>query len=195
MTEYALDPAFVRLDYSTAYGAHVMLIPTLAWLPTPITGNMGSYIAWDSTPRDAEDMIDTFVGIAKAFLDPTSSFNLATIYTKASPTAPNTLAAIKSLAVVGTSAAGGVRKAVQATFNFKTAGGQAMKLVFLDYPHGAGQFEKQPFLSWSADALALFGELNSVASAWAGRDKTRIVAGISVTNTLNEKLRKQYHMG
>jgi len=194
MTEYGLDPASIRFDYHSAFGPHTMIVKTLPWLPSSITGSMGSYVSWSGAPVDAEAMIDDLVDKMKVFLNPTSSFDLVTIYTKATPTALSVVEAIKALAVVGTSAAGGVSKAVQATFNFKTTIAGNTKLVFLDYPHGTGDFDKQTFTSFSAGAIALFTELALVTNAWAGRDNHRINTFVSVTNTLNEKLRKSYKM-
>jgi hypothetical protein len=156
---------------------------------------MGSYLDWTGTPVDAEAMIDAFITKAKVFQDPTTTYTLAEIYTKATPTSPSILEVAKSLAVVGTSAAGGIRKAVQATFNFKTTAGNPLKVIFLDYPHGSSQFDKQYPVSFSSAANDLVDEMRSTANAWAGRDKTRPAVAISVTNTLNEALRKQYRMG
>jgi len=195
MTEYQLDPAYVKLYYTSEYAPHEHVIPTLNWVPTSITGTMGSYVAWNTVPIDAEDMIDNLVDKLKVFQDPSTSYTLAEIYTKATPTAPSILQAAKTLAVVGTSAAGGVRKAVQGTFNMKTTAGHAFKMVFLDYPHGTGQFDKQTPISFSAGAIALINEIASTGNAWAGRDKQRVNTALSVTNTLNEALRKQYRMG
>lgn len=195
MTEYGLDPAFVKLHYTSAYAPHVHIIPTLNWIPTSITGTLGSYVAWNSVPIDAEVMIDNLIDKLRPFADPTTSYDLIEIFTKASPSDPNVLVATAARTLAGTSAAAGVRKAVQATFNFKTTGGAAFKLVFLDYPHGTGQFDKQPAIALSADAVALAAEITDVGNAWAGRDKTRPSTIISVTNTLNEALRKQYRMG
>lgn len=194
MTEYGLEPAYGKLSYHSPYGSHSALIPTLAWLPSNITGQLGSYVAWDSVPRDGEDMWDTLIALLAPFHDPTTTYDLLQIFTKADENAPAIERVAKSLAVAGTSAAGGVRQAVQATFNFKTTGAQPLKLVFLDAPHGSGQFVKQTFATFNADALALFGELTSTASAWAGRDNTRPQSFLSVTYDLNDKLRKRYGM-
>lgn len=194
MTEYSLDPAFVKISYTTQYAPHVHMLPTLNWLPTSITGTMGSYVAWNTVPIDAEAMIDDMINLLAAIADPSGSYNLAEIYTKADPDAPARLQAAKVYTVLGTSVGGGVRKAVQGTLNLKTQGGQAAKVTFLDYPHGAGQFDKVTPLGFNADFIALITALASTGNAWAGRDKTRINTALSVTATLNEALRKQYRM-
>lgn len=194
MTEYSLDPAYGVLTYTTEYSLHKQVLPTLAWVPTSITGTLGSYVAWDTVPIDAEAMWDAMVAKLKPFQDPSSQYTLLEIFTKASPDDPSILVAAKDYAVAGTSAIGGVRKAVQATFNFKTVGAHPMKLVFLDYPHGTAQFDRQAGSALSVDAAALAAEISSTGNAWAGRDKQRVNTLLSVTNTLNEALRKQYRM-
>lgn len=194
MTEFSLDPAFVKISYTSAYAPHVHMLPTLNWLPTSITGTMGSYVAWDTVPIDAEAMIDDIIALLAAIADPSTTYNLAEIYTKADPDAPARLQAAKVYTTIGTSVSGGVRKAVQATLNLKTTGGNAAKVTFLDYPHGTGQFDKVTPVSFSATFVDLILALAMTSNAWAGRDKTRINTALSVTTTLNEALRKQYRM-
>lgn len=195
MTENGLFPAYVRYDYTSEYAPHTRTVPTLAWFFSSITGTMGSYLSHDADPIDAEAMIDALVVVMKEIDDPTTTYNLATVYTVDEATNRSIPRATKALTAVGTSAAGGVRKAVQATFNFRTAEINPFKLVFLDKPHGTGQFDKQPFSAFDADAIALVDELESTNNAWCGRDNSQIVACISATYTLNEALRKQYKMG
>lgn len=196
MTEYGLEPAFVKLDYVSPYAPHSMLLPTRAWLPTSITGNMGSYVAWNDDPIDAEEMIDALVAKLKVFHKPTTSFSLATIFTKPLETDPALPVAIKALAVVGTSAAVGASKAIQQTWNFRTAGTHPAKLTFLDAPMGDNvEFDRVTLLGFNADALSLVNEFCDVANAWSGRDNTRVANAIGITFTVNEALRKQYHMG
>ncbi len=195
MTEFGLYPAYVRLDYASAYAPHTRLLPTLAWVQSSITGTMGSYISWSGVPRDAEDMIDDLVAKMKPFDDPTTTYNLATIYVVDAVTNQAVPQVFKSLAVVGTSAAAGVRKAVQSTFNFRTVALNAFKVVFLDSPHGTGQFDKALPTTFSADAIALEAELGNTGNAWSARDNSKPNGLVSVTYTLNEALRKQYRMG
>lgn len=194
MTEYGLDPAYVVIDYVSEYAPHKHIIPTLAWSATNITGTMGSYTAHDSTPVDAEDMIDALVALLAPIAHTSTTYTQASVYTKPTPDDPAILERAKAYTTAGSSAASGVRKAVQATFNMKTVGAQPFKVVFLDYPHGTGQFDKQYPSSFSADAIALADALANPSNAWAGRDKTRVATFLTVTNTLNEALRKQYRM-
>lgn len=195
MTEYGLEPAFIKLDYASVFGAHAHLLCTKDWIPTSVSGTMGSYLDWNGTPRDAEAMIDDLVALLAALQKPESSYNLATIYTKAGAGAPALPVASKTLAVVGTSGLTTHAKALQMTMNMRTTGIQPSKIVFLDVPHPATDFNKIPPISWGSPESAIFAELALDGNAWAGRDNTQIKDRVSITWTLNEALRKQYKMG
>lgn len=194
MTEYGLQPSYIRLDYSTPFGQHSQTLPTKQWLPTSITGAMGSYVNWQDDPIDAEAMIDAFIVKAKKFLGTDYSYDLATIFNYGDGIAKFLPVAIKALAVAGTGSNTAPRKAVSQTFNLRSVGGQAAKLIFLDSAHGANDFDKQTYLDFNADAIALVGEYFDTANAWSARDNTRPDAAISVTYDLNDALRKQYRM-
>jgi len=194
MTEYSLDPAFVRLDYVSVWGPHVHLIPTKEWLPTSISGTMGSYVDWTSTPVDAEAMIDDLVAAFAPIHKDNTNYTLATIYTKDGVDAPAIPVATKALSVAGSSALTTHAKAIQATFNMRTLGVQPFKLVFLDVPHSGGDFDKETPFTFSAAEIAIFAEVMNPARAWAGRDNTQGAAAISVTWNINQSLRKRYGM-
>jgi hypothetical protein len=194
MVEYGLQPSYVKIDYSTIFGNHSHTIPTLQWLPTSITGAMGSYVAWDSVPRDAEDMIDSLVTVLKPMIGSDSSYDLATVFNFDSTADIFLPVAFKTLAVAGTGATTAPRKACQQTINIRTTGGHQMKIVHLDHSIGATEFDKISALSFSGAALALVGEITSTAAAWSGRDNTRPLAPVSATFDLNDALRSQYRM-
>jgi len=194
MTEYSLQPSYVQLDYSTPFGNHSQSIATVQWIPTSITGDMGSYVAWNTVPIDAEAMIDAFVAVEAPFLGTDYSYDLATIFNFDGAANKFLPVATKALAVAGTGATAQPRKAVSQTFNYRSTGGGAVKLTFLDSSHAGADFNKQSFLDFNADAIALFAEFSSDANGWSARDNTRPSTAISVTYDLNDALRKQYHM-
>jgi hypothetical protein len=194
MTEYGLQPSYVRLDYHSAYGPHSQTIPTKQWLPTSITGAMGSYVGWGSVPIDAEDMIDGYVAVAKKMLLPSSQYDLATVFNWDAGADRFIPVASKSIGVAGTSGTGSPNKAVSFTMNLRTDGGQPMKLVWLDYAHVAAEFNKITAGSFSADQLAIADYVADIDNAFSGRDNTRPGAIVSGTFDLNDALRKQYRM-
>jgi hypothetical protein len=194
MTEYGLEPAFVKLDYATVFGAHTHLICTTDWIPTNLSGVMGSYLGHTGLPVDAEAMIDDLCAAMAYIHKDDTTITQATIFTKADEDSPAIPRASKALAVAGTSGLTTHAKAIQKTMNFRSAGIQAAKLVFLDVPHSALDFNKEYPIDWTADDLALFGELSLATNAWTARDNTVITSPVSITWNLNQQLRKQYKM-
>lgn len=196
MAVNSLSPASVKIDYHSNYGAHVMTIPTKEWLPTNITGTLGSYLAWDGTTSvDAEVMINDLVDLLKVYALPTVVFDSATIYTQATPTADNIPQRSAALTQVGTSSATGFSEAQSATFNFKTLANGDAKLVLLDSPIGSNGFVAVHPAAFGAAEIALNAEFTSLTAAWSGRDDTRPSGLRKITYDLNEKLQKAYRMG
>jgi len=194
MTEYGLQPSYVKLDYSTPFGNHSHTIPTLQWLPTSIMGNMGSYVAWDTVPIDAEAMIDSLVALLKPEIGSDSSYDLASIYNFDVGSGKFRPEAFKALAVAGTGSTASPRKAVSQTINMRTVGGSTFKIVHLDHSLGASEFDKIPPLGFGGAALAIVTEVTLTSNAWSGRDNTRPNGIISATFDLNDALRRQYRM-
>jgi hypothetical protein len=194
MTEYGLEPAFVKFDYTSAFGAHSHLICTKTWLPTSVTGTMGSYVAWNGTPCDAEAMIIAMTTQLAEQHQNTTTYNLATIFTKADESSPAIPVATKTLTSVGANTSAVHTRAIQKTMNFRTVGIHAAKLVFLDVPHGITDFNKQFPVDFSVAENDLVDVFDGDVWAWAGRDNTQILAPVSITWNLNQQLRKQYGM-
>jgi len=190
----SLFPAFLRLDYHTLYGTHSQVIPTTEWFPTSITGTIGSYLGWDSVPIDAEVMMSNLVTVAKDLFKSTTVYDLATVFTMATPTSPAIPQASVAIGTAGVSTATVPDKATQFTFNFRTSLNGKMKFVCLDAPVGASNFDKQLPGSYSATLQAIIDEIMDDSNAWAGRDGGQPSASISVTLDLNDALRKRYRM-
>jgi len=193
MAPNSLSPASIVLDYHTAYAAHKMTIPTLQWLPTNITGNLGSYQAWDLSTIDAEVMVNALVDTLAALVPSTTIFDLATAYTMATPTSDNIPVRSVAIGTPGTLTGGTFPQAVSCTMNFKTLANGDAKIVLLDIPLGAGGFVAlhPPFATAFTDVE---GELVSISNAWSGRDDTRIATLRKITFDLNDRLQKQYRM-
>src|SRR5207253_750868 len=144
-----------------------MLIPTKEWLPTSISGAMGSYVNWAGVPIDAEDMLDNLVAELAAQWGSGSHFNLATIYTMADDTAPALPVKSKSLSIAGTNSVGGPDKATQYTLNMRTAGIGHAKITMLDVPVGTSNFDKQRPAAFTAIINAIYASISSSAWAWS----------------------------
>jgi len=194
MTPGTLFPSFFRVDYHSAYAPHAMLIPTLAWYPTSITGTLGSYATHNAGVIDAEEMVNDLVDKLAVFHLSTTIFDLATVFTMASPTAPAIPKASASLSQVGSSISTYQAKAVQNVFVFRGAGGSKLKLYLMDSPTIGGTFEKVPAGAWNTAMNDVFAQINNSSAAWCTRQDEQVVTKVSVTSTLNEKLRKEYRM-
>lgn len=191
MAPNSLSPSSVVIDYHSAYAPHKMTIPTLQWFPTSITGDLGSYQAWNGDPIDAEDMIMALVTALAELMKTNAAFDNITTYTQASPTAPNIPRATKAIAVPGTATTGN-EAAVSATFNFKTAANGDMKIVLLDTPLPSTWFNRVLPTGFDLDQQAVVDEILANSNAWSGRDDTDVSACRSITYDLNDKLQRMY---
>jgi len=190
----ALDPAFGVMEYTSLWGSHKMTVPTAAWNAGIGTNGFGGYVGWDTTTaNDALDMWTDLADLLKVFVLASTSFNLVTLYTQASPTARPLPVEIMPLGIAGTNTSTAQAKAVQQTWNMRSTAFGKGKIVLLDGPIGSN-FEKILRAGFGADDLALEGELTDLTKAWACRDSTPFATAISKTLTLNDKLRKEYGM-
>jgi hypothetical protein len=169
-------------------------MPTKEWLPTSITGVMGSYVAWNTVPIDAEAMIDAMVVVLAAQHKSTTLFDMATIFTMASPTAPAIPRIFKTYTTAGSNAIGGPDKATQLTLNGRSVLFGHWKIVMLDVPVGTSNFNKVLPSAFPATFYDILLEFGLPSNAWAARDGSQALAAISGTITLNERLRKEYRM-
>lgn len=193
MAPNSLSPAFVVISYHSAFGAHKMTIPTRTWFPTSAGGTLGTFLAWDTSTVDAEAMINALVDKLKVYALPSTVFDEAAVYTKATATAPSIPQGTAALTQVGTSTATTPHKATSATFNFKTAGNGNAKLVLLDTPVNAN-FDPLLPASFSSNDLALQSEFVAPVNAWSGRDDTQPDHLRRITFDLNDRLQKLYKM-
>ncbi len=193
MAPNSLSPASVVIAYHTEFGAHRMTIPTLQWLPTNITGALGSYETWLLGTIDAELMVNNLVDFLAALAPPTTVFDEATVYTQATATSDNIPQRSVAIGTPGTLVGGSFPQAVSLTMNMKTLANGDAKLVLLDTPLGSSGFVAlhPPFASGFTD---IFDELSSQGNAWSGRDDTRIYTLRKITFDLNDKLQKEYRM-
>lgn len=191
--ENSLSPAFVKIDYHSAFGSHTMTIPTKDWNASPSVGGAGAFDDYVGGTVDADAMINALVDLFLPFFKADTTFDVYTIYTQASPTDPAFPVASKAIGSVGTNATTTWSKAVQTTFSIRTDSFGQMKIVFLDAPSG-GVFDKVSTFGASPEAVAVMAELADIANGWAGRDGGKPGVLTQIAYTLNEKLRREYNM-
>lgn len=192
MAPNSLSPASVKIDYHTAYAAHSMVIPTLEWIPTPVSGALGSYQTWSGLTIDGQSMVQALVDLLKVFMLPTTTFDQVTAYTQATPTSPNIPRASVALGTAGISTSTAQSQAVSYSFMFKTLGNHDSKLVLLDAPIGSGWFAPQLPAAFTTVVNNLAADFTDIDRAWSGRDDTRPATLRKITFDLNDKLQKEY---
>lgn len=192
MTEYGLDPAFVRIFYHTAFGQHVHTFPTLEWSGGLGTNGNGGYTSHAGGVIDAQDMIIALVTELLDFQPPSATYDSAIIYTQADPDAPALPVSSLTLNLDGTAATADV-PASQATLTARTEGFHIAKITWFDAAPST-DFLPLRALPVSGQPLDLFNEWSGITNAWAGRDGERPSQFIQVAYTLNEALRKQYRL-
>lgn len=171
-----------------------MTICTKDWLPTDITGGLGSYQNWLGGTVDAETMVRDLIAALKVYCLASFSFDQVTAYTQATATSDNIPRRTVALGIVGTSASPGYSAAISSTFNFKTAANGNARLVLLDSPLGAGGFAPIFPAAFNASDLLVQTEFSAGLNAWSGRDDTQPQALRKISFDLNDKLQKSYRL-
>jgi len=192
MAPNSLSPASIEIRYHSLYAPHVATIPTKEWFPTSITGALGSFTSWLGSPVDAEQMVIDLVTKLKVFVPATTEFDMATVFTQATATAPRIPRSSVTLAIAGTGASALPTAAWSSTFNFVTTNFGKAKLVLLDAIQPSSWLA--PVLPGSFDAatIALDAEFSDGNNAWSGRDDFPPASCTKITYDVNDKLQKAY---
>jgi hypothetical protein len=191
MPTHSLFPSFVRLNYTSLFGAHIATLPTRQWSPGGGTDDSGTFLAWDDSDRDAQAMIVDFATLLADIHRTDTIFDNFTIFSFDSEDAPATPRFSNGLAIPGTVSPGGWTKAVQTTFTWYDTAFNTAKVVMLD-SDSANNFGKHTAASLTAAELAIGTEYATLTNAWSSRANLRPATLLSVTQTLNEKLRRTY---
>jgi hypothetical protein len=186
-------PFFVVIEYHSSFGPHRMQIPTKDWSPPAFGADFGLFEKWEGGQIDADLMISNLVGKLKAFLTPDSVFDNYTIFSQPTDTVGAVPVMANDLgATVGTAAASW-DQATQMTVNFRTSLFGKAKLVLLDFS-ALDDWSKVRTLPGSGALFDLVGEFTASTNGWQGQDNGQPTTFVSVTRTLNEKLRRSYRL-
>jgi hypothetical protein len=186
----SVAPAFVKINYHSAYGAHVAIVPTLAWNAGAGQGDFATH-AGGITAADAmiQDLCNVLIGI----LPTTASYDNYVIYDQPDPDDLAVPVASNTIGVAGLDATPGWDKATQVTMTFRTTNFSTFKIVVLDAATN-GDFSKTTVVPGSGVLFDVLGLVSDASLGWAGRDNGRPNNLISQTVTLNEKLRRAYRL-
>jgi hypothetical protein len=190
----SLSPAFVRIDYTSIYGAHSMTLPSVDVGTTTIGGDIYQFLLpIPLLPTTVSGAVEDFVDVIKPFFIPSTIFNGYTLFTQATPEDTPVPVETNNLNIAGTGGDTTWEKAVQFTLTWRTTEFGVFKLVFLDAVSN-NNFDKITDAD-SDIGLDPVNEYVTASVSWLrGRDGGRPKTFLQAAKTLNEKLRRSYRM-
>jgi hypothetical protein len=188
MTQYSLYPAFVKINYHTAFRNSTMTIPLVEWSDAPDVGGAGSVPQWDSGMIDTDEMINNFVDTLNNIIPDTTVFDDYVIFKYDDPDGLPHPVAGKAIGTTGLLSDDAVR-ACTGTFNFRTTGFHPFKIVIVDTVPSAGFVTIHPG-SFSSDQQDFIDFLLGNDHGFAGRDGLQPYQCISLTFNINDKLKR-----
>jgi hypothetical protein len=191
MTVYTLYPAFVRLFYHTTQLNHVATLPVVGW-NEPVSGHdYGTFDAHDLSSPDADDIVQEYATVIQPIFSEDVTIDSYVIYTMSSPTAKPQPRVGNTVALTGTNTDNTWFKANQVTMSLRTSTFNKSKWTLLDVPV-TDVYSKTSALPGSGIYRDWFDIISGLDKPWCGRDRNRPSGFISITTTLNEKLRRAY---
>lgn len=190
MAPASLSPAFFRMFYSVANLIHVQTMPTRAW-SAPSEGHpKGTFINWDETQIDADDMVQAYAGLLTFFFNDSSNLDSYVIYTQADAEADPLPRAGNAINLAGVNTSDSWFQAVQQTWSYRDTEFHKFKLVMLEVPT-SDVFSKSTSLPGSGPLFDLNAFLVDPSQSFSSRWGHRPDGFVSICTTLNEKLRKE----
>lgn len=194
MTQHAIGPYFIRLDYYSQYGLHSANYPTVT--PTPSNTAFSGYTLPDfkvsPTQTDIGTLMDSWVDILKPFFHAQTHFAGWTLFQKANPTDAALPLAQGVLSGVGSNNTSSWTQAVQMTATFRTAAFNKFKIVLMD-TQNENDFTRVSSVPGTGRVRDL--SLFVTNAGWmVGRDGAGVQTFVSAAWTLNKKLRRAYRM-
>ena len=193
MPANSLFPAFVKIEYESAFGPHSMIIPTVEIAPPSEPGDPAQFILpTPLAPVDVETGIGDYVDIIKGLFPTTTNIVNYTAYTMADAEAVPVPVESALIDVNGTDSSSAWHKATQQTMTWRTTAFGIFKIVFLD--SAVGSFDKINTVGSSGVLFDLDAFVKASTSFIRGRDGGRPATFLQLASTLNEKLRRSYRM-
>ena len=190
----SLFPASVRINYTSAFGAHSMTLPTVPILDGPGGGAGNQFqLRGAALPVEIAGAVNDFVQTIKQLAGTDITFIDWTAFKYATPTSRGLPIESGSLNILGIAGITTWRKAVQQTWTWRTDEFGLFKLVFLDFASG-NSFDKVVSPAGDARYVAINAYVTAPVTFLAGRDGGRPSTFLQVATTLNEKLRRSYRM-
>lgn len=193
MTIYTLYPAFVKIFYHTTLLNHVASLPVLGW-NEPVGGHdYGTFDAHDFSSPDADDVVQEYATVIQPIFSEDVILDSYIIYTMATPTSKPAPRVSNAITLTGTNTDNTWFKANQVTMSTRTSDFNKAKFTLLDVPV-TGNYGKTASLPGSGIYHDWYGVIIDPTRPWCGRDRNPITSFVSITTTLNEKLRRAYRL-
>lgn len=186
----SLSPFFVQINYRSTYGEHVMTIPLKGWTPGVDQGDLD--LQGGGTAA-ADTALELFVDKLAEFFPGTVDFYSWTIFSQPTPSDPALPVMGLAITQAGLNVTAANTKAVQATFTFRCDDSSLFKIVLLDMNNG-NSFEKITLGSLSVEAADFVSYIVGDTSPFQSRLNGRPLYFRQISYTMNEKLRRSYHM-
>lgn len=183
-------PSFVKIFYHSDFAPHVMVIPAHNYTKVDLT-HAGAFNNWSLGFTAGDTMIEALIALMAADFPANVVFDRYEIWQKASPTAIPELAFQKVHSVAGSNAGAGWQEAVQKTFFMRATDNSAFKLTLLDIVSD-NLFGK--YYSLNPTESAIVAALVDPGNAWQSRAGFQPIAFKALTITLNNRLRREYHL-
>lgn len=195
MTANSLSPAFVRVNYVTAYGPHVMTLPSVPINPDIAQAPSGYefVLRGAALPVEVNDAVVDFITLLLDFFPATTTFVDYTLFSQPTPDDVPTPVWSNSLGLVGNGFVTSIwDKATQATWSFRADDFTLFKLELLD--SRVGSFDKKVVLAGGSSEDQVRDYVIADVTWLASRGGGRPANFLQISYTLNEKLRRSYKM-
>ncbi len=194
MSHNSLSPAFVKINYSTPYGVHVMTVPSVP-IQDPSVGETDYRftLRGAALPVPVQGAVEDYCDQLAKFMGTDCTFNDYIAYRQPDPDDVPTPVESGLLNISGVLGTPGWDKAVQETFTFRADDFTLFKIVLLDAASG-NNFNKVTAVGSGTDLEELIDYVTADVTWLASRGGGRPDVFLQLALTLNEKLRRAYNM-
>lgn len=189
----SLSPGYWVLRTRSQYAAHTQTIPTRLPSFTAFGIDNISYPSWAGGSVSASDMLTDYLAKLADCHPDTTTFDLLEIFSQPTPDDFPQLIAVEAIGSVGADETTGWDEATQVTLTGKDTNGSDARLILLDV-HTNNNFGRFSLASITTAYKDLWAVIADEDNAFSSRKGFRPDALIQQSITLNEKLRREYHL-
>jgi hypothetical protein len=192
--ENSLSPAFIKINYTSAYAPHTMSIPTVPLNGVGVVLTPPNFdLRGAAVDVNADTAVNDWIGTIKELFLPSTRFDSYTLYTQAGAGDIPVPVWSAPLNIVGTSVKTTLAKAMEQIYTFRADDFTLYKLYLLDVPSEFNQDRETSFASRPAHQ-AVVDYITADVTWFASRGGGRPNVFLQVTEKQNDKLRRSYRM-